>query len=127
MQHLSTLHDQLNNAQYSEFWSTLDSDDLYADLTADVQGFEDTMRVRIAVVVSQCMQEVGRDVLEGWLNADGAKFDTFVKEVCGWKIEDGKVKIPLNKENEARSVVQREDVKFGQFGRLIKRAYEQPA
>jgi translation initiation factor 3 subunit K len=85
------------------------------------------MRVRIAVVVSQCMQEVGRSVLEGWLNIDGAKFETFVKDVCGWKIEDNSVKVPLNKENEARNVVQREDVKFSQFGRLLKRAYEQPA
>jgi len=125
--HLSTLHTHLINAAYAEFWSTLDSDDLYADLTADVQGFEDTMRVRIAVVVSQCMQEVGRSVLEGWLNIDGAKFETFVKDVCGWKIEDNSVKVPLNKENEARNVVQREDVKFSQFGRLLKRAYEQPA
>jgi translation initiation factor 3 subunit K len=44
-----------------------------------------------------------------------------VKEVCGWKVEGEKVVVPLNKENEARSVVQREDVRFGQFGRLVKR------
>lgn len=85
------------------------------------------MRIRIAVVVSQCMQEVGRDVLEGWLNFKGEKFDHFVKDVCGWTIEGNKVKVPLNKENEARSVVQRETVKFGQFSRMVKRAYEQPA
>lgn len=127
VQHLNVLHNQLNNAQYADFWSTLDSDDLYADLTADVVGFEDTMRIRIAVVVSQCMQEVGRDVLEGWLNVSGQKFEHFVKDVCGWTIEGEKVKVPLNKENEARSVVQRETVKFDQFGRMIKRAYEQPA
>lgn len=85
------------------------------------------MRIRIAVVVSQCMQEVGREVLEGWLNVSGQKFENFVKDVCGWTIEGEKVKVPLNKENEARSVVQRETVKFDQFGRMIKRAYEQPA
>lgn len=106
----------------------LESDDLYADLTADVSGFEDTMRVRIAVVVSQCMQEVDRGVLAGWLNiSNEAKLETFVRDVCGWQIEGSKIKVPLNKENEAQTVVQREDVKFGQFGRLIKRAYEQPA
>lgn len=83
------------------------------------------MRVRIAVVVSQCMQEVDRSVLESWLNLAGAKFDGFVKEVCGWKMnEQGKVAIPLNKENEAKGTVVREDVKFEQFGRMIKRAYE---
>lgn len=127
VQHLSTLHTQLNNAQYSDFWNTFDHDDLCADLTADVAGFEDTMRIRIAVVVSQCMQEVGRDVLEGWLNFRGEKFEHFVKDVCGWKIDGQKVQVPLNKENEARSVVQRETVKFDQFSRMVKRAYEQPA
>lgn len=85
------------------------------------------MKVRIAVVVSQCMQEVQRDVLEGWLNVSGAKFDHFVSEVCGWKIDGATVRVPLNKENEARSTLVRENVKFDQFGRLIKRAYEQPA
>ncbi|EME40162.1 hypothetical protein DOTSEDRAFT_56423 [Dothistroma septosporum NZE10] len=127
VQHLSALHETLNNAQYAQFWEILSDDDIYADLTADVLGFEDTMRVRIAVVVSQCMQEVGRQVLEGWLNLRGEKFETFVKEVCGWKIEGEKVRVPLNKENEARSVVQRETVKFDQFSRMVKRAYEQPA
>jgi translation initiation factor 3 subunit K len=127
VQHLNVLHTQLNNAQYAQFWETLDGDDLYADLTADVQGFEDTMRVRIAVVVSQCMQAVGRQVLEGWLNVSGSKFENFIQEVCGWTIEGDKVIIPLNKDNEARNVVQRETVKFDQFSRMIKRAYEQPA
>nr|POF15046.1 eukaryotic translation initiation factor 3 subunit k [Quercus suber] len=128
VQHLSLLHTQLNNAQYENFWSTFESSDDYADLVAEVQGFEEVMRVRIAVVVSQCMQEVRRDVLESWLNLSGAKFESFISEVCGWKIEsDGTVKVPLNKENEARGTVVRENVNFEQFGRMIKRSYEQPA
>ncbi|KAK1085041.1 hypothetical protein LTR33_002325 [Friedmanniomyces endolithicus] len=81
VQHLSILHTQLNNAQYTAFWNTFESDDLYADLVAEVAGFEDSMRVRIAVVVSQCMQEVQRDVMESWLNVQGSKLDNFVKEV----------------------------------------------
>lgn len=127
VQHLSVLHEQLISASYADFWNTLEGDDLYADLVADVQGFEEVMKVRIAVVVSQCMQEVQRDVLEGWLNVKGDKFDHFVSEVCGWQIDGATVKVPLNKENEARSTTVRENVKFDQFGRLIKRAYEQPA
>lgn len=126
VQQLSTLHSQLNNAQYADFWSSLDGDET-ADLVADVQGFEEVMKVRIAVVVSQCMQEVQRSALESWLNLNGAKFDKFVQEVCGWTIEGDIVQIPLNKENEARGTVVRENVKFDQFSRLVKRAYEQPA
>ena len=85
------------------------------------------MRVRIAVVVSQCMQEVDRKVLEGWLNVSGNKFEGFLKEVCGFKLDGESVRIPVNKENEAKGTVIRENVKFEQFGRMVKRAYEQPA
>lgn len=125
VQNLSALHTHLNNAEYASFWSTLESTDDFSDLVADVQGFEDTMRIRIAVVVSQCMQSVRVQDMQSWLNLEkDAEFKKFITEVCGWKIEGEKVVVPLNKENEARSVVQREDVKFGQFARLIKRSYE---
>jgi len=127
VQKLNTLHSQLIGASYDAFWSSLDGDDLYADLIADVQGFEELMRERQAVVISQTMQSVERTVLESWLNLNGEAFEKFVKEVCGWRVEGSSVVIPLNKENEARGTVVRENVKFDQFSRMIKRAYEQPA
>jgi len=127
VQKLNTLHSQLIGASYDAFWSSLDGDDLYADLIADVQGFEELMRERQAVVISQTMQSVERAVLESWLNLNGEAFEKFVNEVCGWSVEGSSVVIPLNKENEARGTVVRENVKFDQFSRMIKRAYEQPA
>jgi translation initiation factor 3 subunit K len=117
----------LEQADYAGFWEQLDGDDLYADLVADVTGFEELMRVRIAVCVSQCVREIQRPVLEGYLNLRGKDFDHFVEQVCGWAIEGNTVRVPLNKENEARGTVVRENVKFEQFGRIVKRAYEQPA
>lgn len=110
--HLSTLSALLNAANYAQFWSTLDSDDLYADLIADVNGFEELIRVRIAVQVSQAIREVDKGVLQSWFNLQGREFGKFVEEVCGWAIEGDVVKIPLNKENEARGTVVRENVKF---------------
>ncbi|KAI5237752.1 eukaryotic translation initiation factor 3 subunit K [Aureobasidium subglaciale] len=127
VQKLNTLHSQLIGASYDQFWSSLDGDDLYADLIADVQGFEELMRIRQAVVISQTMQSVDRAVLESWLNLNGDAFEQFVKETCNWNVEGSAVNIPLNKENEARGTVVRENVKFDQFSRMIKRAYEQPA
>ncbi|KAF2459523.1 eukaryotic translation initiation factor-like protein 3 subunit K [Lineolata rhizophorae] len=127
VQKLFVLNNLLNGADYAAFWATLDSDDLYADLVADVAGFEELMRVRIAVTVSGVMREVDRGVLEGWLNCTGREFERFVSEVCQWKVEGNVVKVPLNKENEAKGTVVRENVKFDQFARVIKRAYEQPA
>ena len=127
MQYLNVLHTHLNNADYAAFWTAFDEDDLYADLTADVHGFEEIMRVRIAAVVSECMQAVARPVLEEWLNVQGSKFEAFVRDICGWRMDGDMVQVPLNKENEAKGTVVRENVKFEQFGRLVKRAYEQPA
>ncbi|ORY12777.1 eukaryotic translation initiation factor 3 subunit K [Clohesyomyces aquaticus] len=127
VQKLNILNNLLGGADYAAFWATLDSDDLYADLVADVSGFEELMRVRIAATVSQTVREVNRNVLETALNLEGKEFDHFVGTVCGWTIEGSKIKVPLNKENEAKGTVVRENVKFDQFSRVIKRAYEQPA
>jgi len=127
VQKLKELNLLLESAQFKEFWTTLDSDDLYADLIADVTGFEDSIRQQVAMVASQSMREVNRELFEGWTNLRSDEFERFVKEDLGWSIEGDVVKIPLNKDNEARPTVTRENVKFDQFTRMIKRAYEQPA
>lgn len=56
-----------------------------------------------------------------------------MREICGWGVDDGggrgggRVVVPVNKENEAKGTVVREEVRFEQFGRVVRRAYEQPA
>ncbi len=127
VQKLNTLNNLLAQASYSEFWKTLDSDDLYADLIADVAGFEELIRIRIALTISQSVREIERPVLESWLGMQGESFDKFISGVCGWQIEGTVVKVPLNKENEAKGTIVRENVKMEQFARVIRRAYEQPS
>ena len=117
MQKLNVLNNLLSEANYKGFWSTLDSDDLYADLVADVSGFEELMRIRIAVTIGQSCREVERGVLEGWLQLRGQDFERFITDICGWGIDDttgvkGTVMIPVNKENEAKGTVVRENVQF---------------
>lgn len=77
------------------------------------------MRVRIAVTVGQSCREVERRVLEGWLSLTGSDFERFVLEICGWGIDNtvgggkgGVVVVPVNKENEAKGTVVRENVQF---------------
>jgi len=60
VQKLNVLNNLLETADYSTFWATVRSDDLYADLVAEVSGFEELMRVRIAATVSQAVREVER-------------------------------------------------------------------
>jgi len=127
VQKLNVLNNLLAQASYSAFWSTLDSDDLYADLIADVAGFKELIRIRIALTISQSVREIEKSVLESWMGFQGDAFDKFIKGVCGWEISGSVIKIPLNKENEAKGTIIREDVKMEQFSRVIRRAYEQPA
>lgn len=127
VQKLNILNNLLGQASYSAFWSTLDSDDLYADLIADVSGFEDLVRTRIALTISQTVREIERSVLESWLGLQGEAFEKFVRGHCGWETEGSLVKVPLNKENEAKGTIVRENVKIEQFSRVVRRAYEQPA
>lgn len=123
--HLNTL---LESAQYALFWSTFNSDDLYADLAADVAGFEELVRVRIAVEVGKAFREISADTLAQWFDLKSREaLQKFVTDVCGWEVEGGLVRVPKNRENEARSEIKSERVGMDMFGRVIRRGFEQPA
>lgn len=124
---VTTLRDlnlALEGAQYARFWSTLNGDDLCADLIADVTDFEDMIRHRIAHLISQAFREVSLDQLSAWLglNVEGTK--KFITEVCEWEIEGDNVKVPRNPDNEAQKSEIREDVKVDMFSKVIKRSWE---
>ncbi|KAK4184288.1 putative cytosolic translation initiation factor 3 subunit 12 [Podospora australis] len=128
---LRVLNSYLESANYSRFWATLeqDNDDIYADLTTDIKGFEDMIRVKIAQLLSQAYREISLSTLEGALGLDGEdKVTQYVTETCGWKIgEGGVVLIPKNAENEAKKTEIREDVSIDMFSRVIKRSWEETA
>ncbi|GAD92136.1 eukaryotic translation initiation factor 3 subunit EifCk, putative [Paecilomyces variotii No. 5] len=133
IQKLARLNTLLESAQYSLFWSTFNSDDLYADLVADVAGFEELVRVRIAVEVGKAFREISIDVLAQWLDLRSREaLEKFVADVCGWEVDKAAangpvVRVPKNKENEARSEIKSERVGVDMFGRVIRRGFEQPA
>jgi translation initiation factor 3 subunit K len=128
VQKLTHLNALLESAQYALFWSTFNSDDLYADLVADVAGFEELVRVRIAVEVGKAFREISADALAQWLDLKSREaLQKFVADVCGWEVDGTVVRVPKNRENEARSEIKSERVGLDMFGRVIRRAYEQPA
>ncbi|KAL4871021.1 hypothetical protein BDV12DRAFT_165118 [Aspergillus spectabilis] len=132
VQKLARLSSLLESAQYAQFWSTLNSDDLYADLVADVAGFEELIRIRIAVEVGKAFREINAEVLEQWLDISNREsLEKFVAEVCTWEVEKSGsstiIRVPTNKENEARSEVKSERVGMDMFGRVIRRGFEQAA
>ena len=136
IQKLARLSTLLESAQYALFWSTLNSDDLYADLIADVAGFEELIRVRIAVEVGKAFREISADLLVQWLYIRGLDaLEKFAVDVCGWEVDRSTgsdlrkviVRVPRNKENEARGEVRGEKVGMEMFGRVVRRGFEQPA
>lgn len=127
IQKLTKLNTLLESAQYYAFWSTLESDDLYADLYADVAGFEDLIRIRIAGEVGKTFREIDLSVLSGWLNLRSDSLVKFCQTACGWQVADQKVSIPANAENEAKSEIKGERVEVDMFGRVFRRGYEAPA
>jgi translation initiation factor 3 subunit K len=122
---LRTLNSQLEGAQYARFWDAIEGDDLCADLIADIKDFEEIIRHRIAMLVSQAFREISLTQMEAWLGLteDGAR--KFVTEACGWIVEGKNVKIPKNTENEAKKTEIREDVNAEMFSRVIRRAWEE--
>ena len=122
--HLNTL---LESAQYDAFWSTLESDDIYADLYADVAGFEDLIRIRIAGEVGKTFREIELNVLSVWLNLRSDALVKFCQSACGWRVSGQRVEIPANAENEAKSEIKGERVGVEQFGRVFRRGHEAPA
>jgi translation initiation factor 3 subunit K len=126
---LRELNCLLERSEYARFWATLDSDDLYADLTTDISGFEDTVRVRIAQIISQSAREIAVSVLEARLGLSSEQEAvTFAVETCGWSVgEDGIVQIPRNADNEAKKADVREDVNVDMFARVIRRSWEEVA
>ncbi|PLB40825.1 CSN8/PSMD8/EIF3K family protein [Aspergillus candidus] len=130
VQKLAQLSTLLESAQYAQFWSTLNSDDLYADLVADVAGFEELVRIRIAFEIGKTFREISIDILEQWLDLRSRDaLEKFATEVCSWQVDNaaGVVRVPTNKENEVRSEVKSERVGIDMFGRVIRRGFEQAA
>ena len=76
-----------------------------------MNGFDDLIRRRIAAAVGQTWRSIQREILESWLDLDGGEFERFVAAV-GFRLQDDLVVVPLNKENEAKGTITRENVKF---------------
>jgi len=124
-QKLYAIYLLLEAAEYQQFWSTLDSDDLYADLVADCRAFEEHVRRAIARSIEMSMTSIDLSVLSPWLNREGTGLEEWIASSTNWEIDGDSVKIPLNKDNDVRPVITREAVKLEQLNKLLKRAYEQ--
>jgi translation initiation factor 3 subunit K len=108
---LALLNELIESGSYREFWAAFDSEDLYADLVVDCAGFEESMRDAIAVQTNMIAREAKKEMVQGWLNVSSEDLPAVVARY-GWTVEGDLVKVPINKENEAKTTVFRESVAF---------------
>jgi translation initiation factor 3 subunit K len=110
---LTELQQLLEQARYTQFWK--------ADLSAwkqAVPSFETDIRKVIARVIAMSYQTISTNALEGNLGLTGDAFDAYCKEQQ-WEKNGDIVQIPVNKDNEAKTVVIRENIKFEQLTKVI--------
>lgn len=69
----------------------------------------------IANAVAMTFQSIESANLKAYVNLDGQKFSDFVK-AQGWTEANGAVSIPVNKDNEAKTTVLTENIKFERKG-----------
>ena len=112
----------LDSAQFETFWDEFNNDDLYLDYTADVYGFEDSIRAGIARTVAFCMTRIKREILEKWVNLTAESFEAWLAKNTGWALEGDTVVIPPNGENvAAQGGVKGENLKWDVIrDRLLK-------
>lgn len=115
---LTALHQLLEQSRYAKFWETFKSDSAYQQLVADVRGFNKAIRSVVARIVSMTHQQISASLLQSYLDLQGDDFTSFVKEQS-WEIKGDIVQIPVNKDNEAKTVVIRENIKFEQLTKVI--------
>jgi len=120
---LVVLQQFLEESRYQQFWHVFNKDPVYRDLMADAVGFENDIRRVIATTIAISYQNISTDLLQSYLNygspgSPNPEFSEFTRS-SGWREADGIVHIPVNKDNEAKPTVIRENIKFDQLTKVI--------
>ncbi|KAI9265978.1 armadillo-type protein [Sporodiniella umbellata] len=110
---LTELQQVLEQARYANFWQF----DL-TQWTKVVPTFENEIREVIARIISMTYQTVNASTLSGYIGLTGEAFEKFCA-AQNWQRNGDVVQIPINKGNEAKTVVIRENIKFDQLTKVI--------
>ncbi|KAK9238831.1 armadillo-type protein [Lipomyces kononenkoae] len=129
---LTYLNSLLELAAFPSFWRILSSDvdEEYADLVADVTGFEDAIRRGITKSITLSMRSLRVETALSWWNFTNKEaVEQWVEEeMPGWVIEGDSIvsKDEGDAITAATSTVQPATgkIKFEQFSRVIRRVYE---
>ncbi|KAL1916324.1 uncharacterized protein VTP21DRAFT_5941 [Calcarisporiella thermophila] len=115
---LTELQQLLESARYEKFWETYEGDDIYKELISEVVGFDKAVREVIVRTVQMTYQTISSQLLRSYLNLSAQDFAQFCL-ARGWTESDGVVSLQLNKDNEVKTVIIRENIKFEQLTKII--------
>ncbi|KAG0210034.1 hypothetical protein BGX28_009710 [Mortierella sp. GBA30] len=115
---LVALQDLIEQARFADFWKIYEGDDIYKELTAEVLGFEDSMRTNIAHAIAMTFQSIELESLQAYIHLKSQALSDFIQQQ-GWTVASGVVTIPVNKDNEAKTTVLTENIKFEQLTKII--------
>ncbi|KAK7206082.1 eukaryotic translation initiation factor 3 subunit K [Myxozyma melibiosi] len=129
---LTYLNSLLEMAAFSTFWSTLASpvDEEYAEIVADVSGFDDAIRAGITRAITLSMRSIKTETALSWLNFKTKEaLEKWVAEkMPGWTVEGDAISLKSEAEDAlAPSAVSSSSsgkLRFEQLSRVIKRVYE---
>ncbi|CAD6931737.1 unnamed protein product, partial [Tilletia laevis] len=121
---LANLSNLLNQARFRAFWDAYGSEE-YEEVrkyATEVGGFEESVRGVALEAVKGAFRSISEERMGGYLNLKGSALAEYIQAQSGWKLEGGKVIVPVNVNNEIKATVIREEITFDQFTKLLAQA-----
>ncbi|PIA18497.1 ARM repeat-containing protein [Coemansia reversa NRRL 1564] len=118
---LLVLRDYLEKAQFDGFWSEMygNDDDDEESVVDGIAGFDNGLRKLILAEITSTYQTIQAKLIGKMVNLDEEAVLRLAKE-HGWDVDAaGVVSLPLKSENEAKTTVIKESIKFEQLTKLL--------
>ena len=114
----------LESARYAQFWSALNQNNSLKRQVEKVKGFVNSIHIIIARNIATAYQVIAHSEAMSYLGLEGNKLDEFIAKEK-WSVDqNGSITLPLHKENEAKTVVISEQIKFNQLNKVIAASHQ---
>ncbi|KAJ2847806.1 hypothetical protein IWW36_003667, partial [Coemansia brasiliensis] len=110
-------------AQFDGFWKEMYGEDDEEEESAvdGIAGFDNGLRKLILSEITSTYQTIETKLVGKMVNLDEEAVLRLAKEQ-GWAVNNGVVSLPLKTENEAKTTVIKENVKFEQLTKILSAA-----
>jgi len=113
------LHKNLVECRFGEFWRAYEEGG--KALTDEVVGFEDFARSKICDLVEITFRSLQVSQLAHYLGLSETAAKDMAK-VRDWQVNGDNIEVPVNADNEAKSVMITENIKLEQLSKILAHA-----